>query len=390
MDIAVRMRLLAGAALIVFVGCGSAETGTGGGGGQGGAGGGGASTSTGGSGGTGGDGGTAGDGGAGGGQGGAGGGQGGAGGADVRPDKPAGLVSYVTGNDEDAAVSPAGPGLILMGGGTDVDAAFEWWKPLLAGGDVVVLRASGADGYNPYLYGEIGGCDSVETMLVTTQALAADPYVVWTVEHAEGIFLAGGDQAKYLKAWKGSPMAGALMKAWERGAVLGGTSAGCAVLGEFMFAAYNDTVYSDEALGDPYNQYMTMEKGFLALGPLAGWITDTHFAERDRMGRLVGFLGRIVKDGWAEAPVGLGVDERTAVVVGPDGTGKVLGKGAAYVVRTSGPPAVCEQGKALEFGGLSYSKLLAGDTVTLPSGETEVPGAPLSASGGVLSPADPY
>lgn len=255
---------------------------------------------------------------------------------------------------------------------------------------MVVLRASGADGYNPYLYEEIGGCDSVETLLVTTQDLAADPYVVWTVEHAEGIFMAGGDQAKYLTAWKGSPMEGALMKAWGRGAILGGTSAGCAVLGEYMFAAYNDTVYSEEALADPYNRYMTMEKGFLALPPLKGWITDTHFAERDRMGRLVGFLARVVQDGWAELPIGLGVDEETAVVVGPDGEGQVLGNGAAYLVRNGGAPAVCQAGEALDFGGLTYWKLTAGDTVKLPSGETPATGKAMGVKGGILSPADPY
>ncbi|MBK8253610.1 MAG: cyanophycinase [Polyangiaceae bacterium] len=314
----------------------------------------------------------------------------GAGGADARPEKPAALVSYVTGNDADKDVTPTGPGLILMGGGTDVDAAFQWWKGYIAGGDVVVLRASGADGYNSYLYTDIGGCDSVETMLVTTPALAADPYVVWTLEHAEGIFMAGGDQAKYLTAWKDSPVEEALKKAWQRGAILGGTSAGCAVLGEYMFAAYNDTVYSDEALTDPYNMYMTMERNFLNVPPLAGWITDTHFAQRDRMGRLVGFLARIVQDGWSAAPIGLGVDEKTAVVVDAQGAGQVLGSGAAYVVTTTAPPTLCEAGKPLEFAGLTVSKIVAGETITFPSGEVQSMSTPLSASGGTLDPSNPY
>ena len=277
-----------------------------------------------------------------------------------------------------------------MGGGTDVDAAFTWWKPYLQGGDVVVLRTSGADGYNSYLYSDIGGCDSVETLLVTTPALAADPYVAWTIRHAEGVFLAGGDQATYLTAWKDSPVRDALMEAYGRGAVIGGTSAGCAVLGEWMFAAYNDTVYSDEALADPYNTYMTMERNFLSLPLLQGVLTDTHFVTRDRMGRLVAFLGRVVADGWSAAPIGIGVDEETAIVVGPDGKGTVLGSGAAYVVRPSGPPTTCEAGKPLEYGGLTSTKLVLGDAVTFPGAVTVSPGQPLSASGGVLSPANPY
>lgn len=318
------------------------------------------------------------------------GGAGGGGGTDARPDKPAGLVSYVTGDDGDKEVTPAGPGLILMGGGTDVDEAFQWWTPLVAGGDVVVLRTSGADGYNSYLYEDIGGCDSVETLLVTTPELAAEPYVAWTVAHAEAVFLAGGDQAKYLEAWKDTPLEDAIMAAYGRGAVVGGTSAGCAVLGENVFAAYNDTVYSDEALADPYNMYMTLDRGFLSIPLLAGWITDTHFAQRDRMGRLVGFLARIVQDGWAPAAVGIGIDEETAIVVGPDGAGQVLGKGAAYLVRTTGAPAVCAAGQALEYSQLVYSKLVAGDAVQLPGAKTSVADTPLAASGGALSPANPY
>jgi cyanophycinase len=315
---------------------------------------------------------------------------GGAGGADLPPAKPAGLVDYVTGNAEDADVTPAGPGLILMGGGTDVDAAFTWATPLVNGGDMVILRASGADGYNDYLFSELGGFDSVHTLLVDTAALAGDPFVAWTLSHAEGVFIAGGDQAKYLSLWKGSAVEDALMDAWARGAVLGGTSAGTAVLGAFMFAAYNDTVYSDEALADPYNMYMTMERDFLALPPLAKVLTDTHFHERDRMGRLVGFLARVVSDGWASEALGLGVDEATALVVEPSGLGTVLGAGAVYVLRTAGAPSSCEAGKPLDYQGLSLHALHAGDTVTLPDGDTAVPGVLLGASAGALSPADPY
>lgn len=317
-------------------------------------------------------------------------GGGGAGGADVAPEKPTDLVDYVTGNAEDADVTPAGPGLILMGGGTDVDAAFTWATPLVNGGDMVILRASGADGYNDYLFSELGGFDSVHTLLVDTAALADDPFVAWTVSHAEGVFIAGGDQAAYLSLWKGSALEDALMAAWGRGAVLGGTSAGTAVLGAFQFAAYNDTVYSDEALADPYNTYMTLERDFLALPPLAQAITDTHFHERDRMGRLVAFLARVVADGWASEVLGLGVDEATALVVEPSGLATVLGAGSVYLLHSAGPPASCEAGKPLEYAGLSLHELHAGDTVTLPAGDTTVPGTSLDASAGALSPSDPY
>jgi cyanophycinase-like exopeptidase len=180
------------------------------------------------------------------------------------------------------------------------------------------------------------------------------------------------------------------MAAYERGAVIGGTSAGCAVLGPFLFAATNGTVYSDEALEDPYNPFMTLDRDFLALPLLAGVITDSHFYERDRMGRLVGFLARILQDGWGGAALGVGVDERTALVVDPQGQGQVLGERAVYLVRSGGPPTVCQPGQPLDYPGLTVHKLLEGDTVAMPSGATPVPGQPLAAQGGALSPADPY
>ena len=200
---------------------------------------------------------------------------------DPRPDKPEGLVVYVTGNDEDADVVPTGPGLVLNGGNYDVDEGFAWWGDLVEGGDVVVIRISGSDGYNDYLYG-FGNVDSVETMIVTAEH-AEDPYVLWTLRHAEAIYVAGGDQAEYLYSWKGTGVEDALHDAWERGAVLGGISAGLAVAGEFVFAAYEGTVYSDEALLDPYNQYMELDRDFLAIPMLEGVVTDSHFGERDRM-----------------------------------------------------------------------------------------------------------
>ena len=308
--------------------------------------------------------------------------------ADVpRPDKPAGLMSYLTGADADAPVRPSGPGLIVMGGGTDVDEAFTWQLQYIGGGDVVVLRTSGSDGYNDYLFSDIGGVDSVETLLVTSTQLANDPYVAWTIAHAESVFMAGGDQATYLEAWKGTAVQDAIMTVWARGGVIGGTSAGAAVLGEFIYAAYNDSVIEDEALLDPYNKYMTFEREFLALPPLAGVITDTHFTARRRLCRLIGFVARVVQDGWGEPVLGVGVDEETALVVDPAGLGSVLGVGAVHLLRSAGAPQQCESGKTLEYADLELRSLAPGETVQLPAGEAAVTATPLSASMGALDPA---
>lgn len=303
---------------------------------------------------------------------------------------PPALVRYHTGDEADRDVTPQGPALVMMGGSREVDAAFEWWRPRVAGGDVVILRTSGSDGYNDYLFSDIGGVDSVETMLVTTRALASDPYVAWRVATAEGIFLAGGDQSTYLESWKDTPLETAFMTAWARGAVVGGTSAGLAVLGDNVFAAYAGSVTSAEALADPYDTSVTLEPDFLALAPLAGVITDSHFGRRDRMGRLVTFVARWFADGATGPLLGLGIDERTAVVVDDAGEATVMGSGAVYIVYGAAPAARCAPGRTLDYADVAYATLRDGDTFTLPSGATTVTTQTLDVVDGVLSPADPY
>lgn len=310
--------------------------------------------------------------------------------AAATPGPPAGLVSFLVGNAADAVVSPLGPGLILMGGGPDVDEAFTWARPKINGGDVVVLRTSGADGYNDYLYGEIGGFDSVETLLVTSPTLADSGYVARRLAEAEGIFMSGGDQATYLAAWKGTRVERALQKAWARGAVIGGTSAGCAVLGEFIYGAVQGSVVSSEALADPFDPRVTIESNFLRFPPLRSIITDTHFAARDRMGRLAAFVGRLVHEGRAGAATGVGVDEQTALLVEADGHATVVGQNHVYVLDATRAPEVCAPGEPLTFTGLSLYTLSAGDTVELPAGTSSVDATPLDVFEGELTPSSPY
>ncbi len=308
----------------------------------------------------------------------------------AQPSAPAELEHWITGDGKDVQVTTTGPALFLAGGGSDQDEGFAWAQELAPGGDLVVLRTSGSDGYNDYLYSEIGGFDSVETLMLTTRTLADDPYVAWAIEHAEVIFMAGGDQWTYLDTWRGTKVQTALASAWQRGAVIGGTSAGCAVLGEFAFSAENDTVYSSEALADPYNEFMTLERDFLSYPVLDGIVTDTHFGARDRMGRLAGFLARIIADGLHSAPIGIGIDEATALLVSADGSARAIGQGKVYVLTSSAAPSQCQSGLPLTFEDLSYRVLQAGDTLSLPSGSSGVAAASLSISQGVMTPSDPY
>lgn len=243
-------------------------------------------------------------------------------------------------------------GTVLVGGGTDVDEIFQWMIKKAGGGDFVVIRATGTDAYNSYIYG-LGVIDSVETLLINSTSLANNDQVVATIRLAEAVFIAGGDQANYVNFWKGTKVEEALNYLRNVKEVpIGGTSAGCAILGRTYFSAMHGTVTSDEALEDPYNKYMTFGRNdFLDQPYLSDVITDTHFNDPDRRGRLVTFLARMNQDHGVLAR-GIGLDESTAVCIESNGTGRVFGSGTAFFLNQNGQsstPETCASGKPLDW-----------------------------------------
>lgn len=243
---------------------------------------------------------------------------------------------FLSGNPSN--VTPATrPGFLLAGGGTDVDEAFRWFLDKAGHGDIVILRASGADGYHPYLM-KLGTPDSVETFLFHSSEASHDPTILTALKNADGIFLAGGDQWNYFRFWKDTPVEDAIHAAAARGVPIGGTSAGLAVLGEFAFAAEHDTVTSPVALADPFHDKVSIGTGFLAFSPLRCLITDSHFSRRDRMGRLLVFLARIRQQSPCEAVKAIAIDERTAVLLEPNGSHRVVGRESAFFLNLSVKP----------------------------------------------------
>ncbi len=273
-----------------------------------------------------------------------------------------GWVWYARGNPRDVRANPEG-GTMLVGGGEDSNEAFAWFLQRAHGGDVLVLRASGADGYNDWMY-DLARVDSVETLVVDTERGASDPFVVSRIAGAEAVFLAGGDQWDYLHRWKATPLRAALQQAIDRGAVLGGTSAGMAVLGEHSFSAARDTITSPEALRDPCDPRVLFERDFVRVPHLANVLTDTHFAARDRMGRLLAFTARLATT-TGTAPRALAVDEETALLIERDGSARVVGHGAVRALTLSSPPRALRCGAPLTLRNVSVERLDAGRSFDL-------------------------
>ena len=250
---------------------------------------------------------------------------------------------FRAGKVEDIVTTGTG-GTVLMGGGKDVDAAFQWMIERSGNGDVLVLRARGMDAYNPYLLKQ-GPAHSAATLIVRTREAAADPFVVDKIRHAEAIFFAGGDQWNYINLWKDTPLAGAVQERIDAGYPVGGTSAGLAVLGQYYFSAEFDGITSAEAMADPDSKKIALGKDFLKIRHLENLITDSHFSARQREGRLEVFLKKI---GVPEI-VGLGVDEATAVLLSADGTATVVGKAKAHVHAPGQQPRHFAAGESVLF-----------------------------------------
>ncbi|UKT62653.1 cyanophycinase [Pedobacter mucosus] len=227
--------------------------------------------------------------------------------------------------DSSNVIKTVSGGMVLMGGGTDVDAAFKWMIDKSGGGDVVILRATGTAAYNAYING-LGTVNSVETLLIDSKELANNDTVAYIIRNAEMVFIAGGDQSDYMKYWKGTKTEQALNYLLnDKKAPLGGTSAGCAILGGFYYSGETGGLTSTQALGNPYDGNVTLyNNDFLKAPYLQNVITDQHYLTREREGRSIVFLGKINKD-WKVAARGIAVDEKTAVCIDATGKAQVLG-----------------------------------------------------------------
>ena len=275
-----------------------------------------------------------------------------------------GFQAFIVGNPADAPQAPSlSPGLVLMGGGTDVDAAFQWMCQRAGGGDFVVIRTSGTDAYNPYIQQLCPQMDSVETIIITSVTGANSAYVSSHIQTAEALWIAGGDQSTYVNLWRGTAVqSGVNFLINSKLAPVGGTSAGLAVLSQFIYTGQLGSVTSSQALANPFHRYVTLDRDLFQSPLGVDKLYDSHFVTRDRMGRSLTFLARIVNNGWSTQPRGIGIDEETALLVTPNGTATMVGTGAAYFLQAPGPAQVLAEKTPLTYLNIGVYKLPQGGT----------------------------
>lgn len=184
------------------------------------------------------------------------------------------------------------------------------------------------------------------------RAAADDPELVARVDEATGVFMTGGSQLRLSNVFPGTATGRAIHRAYERGAVVAGTSAGASIMSDFMISM------GDEGL-TPRQRTSQVSQG---LGLLPGVIIDQHFGQRSRYGRLMSVA--------AASPnlVGLGIDENTAVEFVDGSVFTVRGAGAVFVLDcrgavTDAPDA--RRGAPLLVSGAVVHNLPAGATFDL-------------------------
>ena len=160
------------------------------------------------------------------------------------------------------------------------------------------------------------GAAAVIPLHAVTRTQANDEHIARQVRDATGVFMTGGNQLRLSSMIGGTRLADAIMTRFQAGSVVAGTSAGASAVSSHMiaFGASGAT---------PKHRMAQIAAG---LGLLPGVIVDQHFQQRNRLGRLLSLI--------AQNPslLGLGVDEDTAGVVGPDSIMEVIGRGSVTVV----------------------------------------------------------
>jgi cyanophycinase len=202
------------------------------------------------------------------------------------------------------------------------------------------------------LFRELGAA-RVSVMDFDTRRDCREPNRLSRLEEASGIFFTGGNQLRLTTLLGGTPVATVIRRRNAAGATVGGTSAGASILSEHMIA------FGDEG--------SSVISGSVRLAPGLGltnrFVIDQHFRQRDRLGRLITALA------YNPFAVGIGLDEDTAVFIGPDETLEVEGSGGVTIVdahnTTFSSMDSVSEGQPVCMLGLQVHILVAGATFNL-------------------------
>lgn len=289
------------------------------------------------------------------------------------------LVVAVAGCGSQSAAAtqdPAQPkgSLLIVGGGPQPDELVQRFVDLAGGAGkarIVVFAMASEDGLE-------GGEEKAEDLrklgahainVYIDHEQANQDSVVRLLDDATGIWFGGGDQARLTRAIGGTRVEAAIHTRYRDGAVVGGTSAGAAVMSTPMITG--DERHPGGARPDTTDAFKTIARDNIittdGFALIQGAIVDQHFLRRKRHNRLVSTV--------LEHPrlLGVGIDESTALLVQPDGMWRVLGASAVVVYDARGATVTPPTAASLGATGIVMHVLPAGSSFDPRSGKAALP-----------------
>ncbi len=267
---------------------------------------------------------------------------------------------------------------------------YDYGEPFAAASLADVNGRIMSSSYNEVV-GKLNGVNSVSYLLFIDPRTTSSKEALEAISKAEVLFFGGGSQCQYLTFLGNSKVRRAIESVYERGGGVGGSSAGQAIQGQFIFDGCTankgkpEPVTSDLVLMNPYHEMVSFSFDHFGWRFMEKVLTDQHVVVRKRLGRTLAFLARQIQDGKTKKAYGIAVDEATAVVVDRNGIATVTGispvvrtspdgkrsrtlysgENAAYFITADHKPEVCEKGKPLTYSKFKVWKRKPGETFNL-------------------------
>ena len=253
--------------------------------------------------------------------------------------------------------------LLIVGGGEQSDDLVRRFIDLAGGAGkariaVVPMASEEAQASGDEKADQLREFGAEAVVLNLTRAEAEDPATSARFDGITGVWFTGGDQARLAPLLYDTPALAAIQRRFRDGAVIGGTSAGAAIMSDSMLTGNQRR---PDSLGYYGDDYPAISRGTIevvrGLGFLHGAIVDQHFIRRERHNRLLSVI--------LERPslIGVGIDEGTALEIGGDGKWKVVGSSAVVIydaraarVTRAGAPLLGASGIRMQIlpSGSSY------------------------------------
>lgn len=251
--------------------------------------------------------------------------------------------------------------LFIIGGGARPDSLMQRFLDAAAADRapyIAVLTMSSGDRDTAFYYAaqqfeRLGG-HPIHFNLTLADVL--NPSVLDSLKAAAAIYMTGGDQSRFMEVVRDNPIAEAIHHAYQHGAVVGGTSAGAAVMSEIMITG--DQHFSEEYQRTYDKVWKENAIYATGLGMLDWAVVDQHFVARSRYNRLFSAL--------ADHPGkwGVGIDESTALLI-HSGRAEVCGESQVVVMRP--PASTHQQFRNIGLSGVETDLLLAGQSFAIPA-----------------------